>query len=165
MTQRLDWKAATLAGVIAGVVFLVLEIILVATVGGGSPWGPPRMMGAMLLGREVLPPPATFHLGVFVVAVAIYFVLSIIYGIILGWIISHWRMGLAKSIGVGAVFGLIIYIVNFYGFTALFPWFADARMPITLLSHVVFGLVLGWIYHALAIRHIARNASSVGEWP
>lgn len=157
MTSRLDLKAAIWAAIVAGFVFMILEMLLVATVGGGSPWGPPRMIGAIALGRDVLPPPPTFDLGVFVVAMLVHFALSIVLGIILGWIISRWRLGLMASIGVGAVFGLAVYFVHFYGFTAIFPWFAMARTWITIFAHIVFGAVLGWTYHALAVRHAVRD--------
>lgn len=163
VSDRIDWKAAVWAGVVAGIVFMMLEMILVATIGGGSPWGPPRMIGAMLLGPDVLPPPATFDLGVFLVAMVIHFILSIILAVPLAWAISRWRLSLAASIGAGAGFGLIIYLVNFYGFTALFPWFAGARTPITLVAHVVFGLVLGWTYHALVVRHFAHDTSEAQQ--
>jgi hypothetical protein len=57
-------------------------------------------------------------------------------------------------------FGLAIYVVNFYGFTALFPWFADARGWIAILSHAVFGLVLGAIYDRLEGRqHVSVRAA------
>lgn len=36
-----DLRSAAIAGLIAGVVFLVLELIMVPVFGGGSPWGPP----------------------------------------------------------------------------------------------------------------------------
>ena len=157
MPAKLDMKAAIWAGIIAGVVFMMLEMVLVATVGGGSPWGPPRMIAAIGMGKDVLPPPATFDLGVMMVAMAIHFVLAILLGIILGLIISRWKLGLMASIGVGAVFGLVVYLVNFYGSTALFPWFAMARTPITLMTHVSFGAVLGWSYHALAVRHFVSR--------
>lgn len=163
MSDRIDWKAAVWAGLVAGIVFMMLEMVLVATLGGGSPWGPPRMIGAMLLGPEVLPPPATFDVGVFLVAMVIHFILSIILAFPLAWVISRWRLSLGASIGAGAVFGLIIYLINFYGFTALFPWFANARTPITLVAHIVFGLVLGWTYHALAVRHFARETSEAQQ--
>lgn len=149
---NLDTKAALWAGIIAGVVFMMLEMVLVATVGGGSPWGPPRMIGAMALGRDVLPPPATFDATVFAVAMLIHFALSILLGLILGWMIGKWRLSLFASIAAGAVFGLIVYLVDFYGFTAIFPWFAMARTPITIVSHLAFGVVLGWAYHAIAGR-------------
>ena len=157
MPAKLDMKAAIWAGIIAGVVFMMLEMVLVATVGGGSPWGPPRMIAAIGMGRDVLPPPATFDLGVMMVAMVIHFVLAILLGIILGLIISRWKLGLMASIGGGAVFGLVVYLVNFYGFTAVFPWFAMARTPISLASHVIFGAVLGWSYPALAVRHFVSR--------
>ena len=160
MFTKLDIKAAIWAGIIAGVVFMMLEMVLVATVGGGSPWGPPRMIAAIGMGKDVLPPPATFDLGVMIIAMAIHFVLAILLGMILGLIVSRWKPGLMASIGVGAIFGLAVYLVNFYGFTALFPWFAMARTPITLLTHVMFGTVLGWSYHALAVRHFASRAEA-----
>ena len=60
LANVIDWKAALWAGIVAGFVFMVLEMLLVQLVGGGSMWGPPRMMAAMVMGRGVLPPPATF---------------------------------------------------------------------------------------------------------
>lgn len=152
MTAKLDWKAAILGALIAGVVFLMLEMVLVATVGGGSLWGPPRMIGAMVLGKDVLPPPATFDLGVMMTAMMVHFVTAMIYGAILGWVISHWRLGLGASLVAGLVFGLLIYFVNFYLFTAIWPWFAMARNWISIFSHAMFGLVLGWAYHAMASK-------------
>lgn len=50
------WSAAVWAGVIAGAVFLVLEMVMVPMFLDGSPWGPPRMIAAMAMGEEVLPP-------------------------------------------------------------------------------------------------------------
>ena len=44
-----NWKAVILAGLIAGLVFIVMEMVLVAVVGGGSPLGPPTMIGAIVL--------------------------------------------------------------------------------------------------------------------
>jgi hypothetical protein len=57
----------------------------------------------------------------------------------------------AAAIG-GLVFGLVIYAINFYGFTALFPWFAEARNWITILAHAIFGLTLGLVYEPFARR-------------
>jgi len=154
MDSRLDIKAAIWAGVIAGAVFMMLEMVLVGTIGGDSPWAPPRMIAAMALGEGVLPPPATFDLGIMVVAVMIHLVISVILAVVLGWAISHWRLSLGAALGVGLVFGLLLYVVNFYLMTAAFPWFAMARNGITIFAHPMFGLVLGWAYHAIAApRH------------
>ncbi len=139
-----NWKAAIKAGIVAGVVFLILEMLLVPLVKGGSPWGPPRMIAAILLGKEVLPPPATFALGMFLAALVVHFVLSIVFGIVLAFVVKGFEMGIA--IGIGLAFGLILYFVNFYGFTAVFPWFAMARSPVTIFTHMVFGAVAAWVY-------------------
>jgi hypothetical protein len=125
-------------------------MVLVGTIGGQSPWGPPRMIAAMAMGKSVLPPPATFELGIMMVAMMIHFVLSILLGVILGWAISRWRMSLVTAVIAGVVFGLLVYFVDFYLMTAIFPWFAMARGGISIFAHAMFGLVLGWTYHAMA---------------
>lgn len=153
MTGKVSWKAVVWAGIVAGVVFMMLEMALVGTVGDQSHWGPPRMIAAMAMGEGVLPPPATFDFGIMMVAMMIHLVLSVILGVILGWAISQWRMNLTTAIVAGTLFGLIVYFVNFYGFTAIFPWFAMARGGISIFAHAMFGLVLGWVYHAIASRY------------
>jgi len=144
-----NWKAAILAGLIAGAVFMMLEMIMVPLfMPDGSPWGPPRMIAAIGMGKEVLPPPATFALMPVMVAMIIHFPLSIIFAVILAFMIS--RFGLGIAVLIGAVFGLALYFVNFYGFTAIFPWFAMARGWVSIFAHIVFGAAAAWAYKALA---------------
>jgi len=142
----LDFKAALIAGLIAGAVFMMLEMALVATVGGGSPWGPPRMIAAIGMGRDVLPPPATFEIGMFVVAMLIHFALSIVLAIVFALIAG--RLGLVPALIAGAVFGLALYGLHFYGMTSVFPWFAMARGGIAIFAHISFGVALAWSYKA-----------------
>lgn len=148
--KSINWGAAIKASLIAGVVFLILELALVETVGGESMWGPPRMIGAILLGEDVLPPPATFHPASFAAALVVHIALSILYGVIFALVADRaaWTLGVAT--GVGLLFGLAIYAVNFYGMTALFPWFAMARNGVSIFAHAMFGLVLGYSYRKLA---------------
>ena len=153
MTSRMDYKAVLLAALIAGIVFMMLEMVLVATIGGGSPWGPPRMIAAMVMGKGVLPPPATFELITMLVAMMVHFTTSIVYAAILGWIISSRNLGLGMSLIVGTLFGLLLYLVNFYVFTSVWPWFAMARGMISVFAHAAYGFTLGWAYHRLTLRH------------
>nr|MDQ3007927.1 hypothetical protein [Chloroflexota bacterium] len=76
--QPVQWKAVVWAGLIGGAAFVMLEMIMVPLFGGGSPWGPPRMIAAILLGKGVLPPPATFDVGVLMTAMAVHLPLSIV---------------------------------------------------------------------------------------
>lgn len=155
---RPDWRAAVWAGIIAGLVFMMLEMILVPMFMGGSPWGPPRMIAAIALGEGVLPPPDTFAPGILAAAIVVHFVLSIVYALILGVLIAGSSRGTA--IWVGAGFGLVLYLVNFYLFTAIFPWFAMARNWISVFCHITFGLVAGWAYVALRRPALVREAAS-----
>lgn len=140
-------KAGALAGLIAGAVFMMMEMGLVA-MAGDSPWGPPRMIAAIVMGEGVLPPPATFDLMILMAAMAVHLMLSIVIGVAFALVAR--RYGLVMAVVAGAVLGLGLYIVNFHGFTAIFPWFAMARNMISIVSHIAFGAVLGLSYRMLA---------------
>lgn len=142
-TGRLDISAALWAGVIGGLLFLVLELALVPLM-GMSVWAPLQMIGAIVLGRDVLPPPAEFSASVVLAAALVHFALSIIYAAILGMIIAHRPMGVA--LGIGAIFGLALYLLNFYVFTGIYPWFADARNALSIGVHLAFGLSAAFVY-------------------
>lgn len=152
--EKIRWPLAIGAGSIAGIIFMGLEMILVQIFRGESLWGPPRMIAAILLGKSVLTSTASFNLAVFITTLALHFVLSIVYALILAWIVHS--LDATRGILVGAGFGLLLYFINFYGFTALFPWFAMARNPITIFTHIVFGIVVAWVYKFLPTLKIRR---------
>ncbi|MEO7366656.1 MAG: hypothetical protein ABIZ36_01785 [Gemmatimonadaceae bacterium] len=148
LEQPVQWKAAVWAGLIGGAAFMMLEMIMVPLLGGGSPWGPPRLIAAIVMGKGVLPPPATFDIGIFMAAMAVHFPLSVIFTLILAWVVA--RFDKSKAVLIGVAFGLILYVVNFYGFTAMFPWFAMARNWITIFTHIMFGVIAVVAYKQLA---------------
>ncbi|MEJ7805286.1 MAG: hypothetical protein WKG03_05125 [Telluria sp.] len=150
VAPRINAKAALWAAIIAGAVFMMLEMIMVPVFMGGSPWGPPRMIAAIGMGEGVLPPPATFDAGIMMVAMLIHFGLSVILAFLFAFIARGRTVGMATMIG--AAFGLAVYFVTFYGMTAVFPWFAMARGWIGIFAHIVFGAVLGWVYASQARR-------------
>lgn len=80
--RRVRLSAALWSGLIAGFVFLAIEMAMLITM-GQSPWDPPRMMGAIVLGRDVLPPPATFDISAVAAAMMVRFPLSMLYALIL----------------------------------------------------------------------------------
>lgn len=57
-------------------------------------------------------------MGVVAVGVLVHLVLSLVYALLLAFIIHRW--GLVVGIVGGALFGVAIYIINYYTFTALF---------------------------------------------
>lgn len=148
--KRSNTRAVIWSGLIAGAVFMVLEMLMVPIFLGGSPWAPPRMISAIILGQDVLPPPATFSFGILMAAMLVHFPLSIIYAYVLSLFIS--KRSLPGAIIVGGIFGAVLYLINFYLFTPLFPWFAMARNWVSVFSHIVFGVVAGWSYINLSGR-------------
>lgn len=143
-----DWKACAWAGLIAGVVFMMLEMGMVWIFMGQSPWGPPHMIAAMALGKDVLPPPGTwapFDITIMMVAMMIHFPMAIAYGLIVAWVVR--RLDWTGAFMVGAAFGLAIYVVNFYLVAPVaFPWFEMARNWVSIFAHVMFGAVAGLAY-------------------
>lgn len=155
------WMDGVWAGLIAGVVFMMLEMFMVWAFKGQSPWGPPHMIAAMVLGKDVLPPPGTwapFAMGIVMVAMIIHFMLSIVYGLLGAWMVHRFDMGVALL--VGAVFGWAIYAVNFLMIApVLFPWFEMARGGISIFAHVMFGVALTGSYILLRGRHRPGHGS------
>lgn len=147
-------KAVIWSGLIAGAVFMMLEMVMVPMFLGGSPWGPPRMIAAIAMGKSVLPPPATFDMTILLVAMVVHFGLSLVLALIFALVAKGRTAGSAALIG--GVFGLVVYLVFFYGMTALFPWFEMARNWVSIFVHIVFGVVLGWVYASVAGKVVVR---------
>ncbi|MBA3771271.1 MAG: hypothetical protein H0X13_01920 [Ramlibacter sp.] len=148
MRTSIRWGTAVWAGIVGGIVFMMLEMLLVWLAMGQSPWGPPRMIAAMVLGKDVLPPPATFSAPIMMVTMAIHMMASAAYGLVLGAIVH--RMGKGAALATGAVFGLVaVYFVNFHVVAPMmFPWFTEAQNWVSVLTHVVFGAVVAAVYTA-----------------
>ncbi len=146
----IKWKAAIWAGIAAGVVSTLAQVLLWASFTDAFPsalFRDSRLAAAILMGRDVLPPPASFDLSIMLIAACVHFTLSVVYGVMLAIMISRAAMGITVLIGAG--FGAALYVVNLYGFTAIFPWFAEVRDWITLAAHVVFGVTAAATYRAL----------------
>jgi hypothetical protein len=146
--RPITWSAAIWASIIAGVVFAVLEVALVPLFQHQSPWAPLHMIGAIALGPQAMVSPDTFDLGVVATAVIVHVQLAIFYGVILAFIVTSLDTGTA--VVVGAIYGLVLYLINFYGFTQWFPWFADARDWVSIFTHIVQSGLMAYLYKVLA---------------
>ena len=150
MKQLVDWRAAIWSGVISGVVFLVVAMALTAAY-VGSPWVMTRLIASVILGKGVLPPPASFTVGTFLASAVVHGVLSVGFACLIAYVFHRW--GLIVGILGGALFGLALYFVNFYTVSFFFPWFFPMRSWIMAASHVVFGALAGGIYEALEVEY------------
>ena len=147
--MSLNWIRAAAAGIVAGVVATVAQIILWWAFTDDLPsilYRDARLTAAIVMGPAVLPPPSTFDLAVMIVATGIHTGLSVAYSLILVFAIRRWPDG---ALLAGLVFGLILYVVNMYGMTGMFPQFSEVRDWITVAAHVVFGISVAAVYKIL----------------
>ena len=164
MRRPVNWSAALYAGVAAGILATVVQIALWSIFADMLPtilFRDARFTAAIVMGRAVLPPPASFEWLVMLVATLVHFALSIIYGLSLSWVIARLRA--APSLLVGAVFGLAVYGVNMYGFTTIFPWFEATRDWITVAAHVAFGIAAAGVYKMLSQRQYVHARGAISE--
>jgi hypothetical protein len=149
MTQVVDWSAAVWSGVISGVIFLAISMLL-TYIYIGSPWVINRLIASVVMGPNVLPPPATFDATIFIVSIIVQLLLSLTFACIIAIIFHRW--GLLVGVIGGGLFGLALYFINFYTFSLIFPWFFLMKSWIMVVSHVVFGALAGGIYEALEVE-------------
>lgn len=140
---RIDPVLALVAGISAGAIASVVQFALWWLAEMPFPetlFRDARLTAALVMGAGVLPPPSTPQWDILLVATLIHFALSVAYALLP----AHWagRLGTWPTLFAGALYGLAIYLVNLYGFTLLFPWFAVARDWATLVAHLVFGMAL-----------------------
>jgi hypothetical protein len=152
MEQLVDWRAALIAGLVAGAVFLLVQMLGQAMIVGQSAWVFPQHVGAIILGEEVLG--AGIDTTAVIVGVVLHFVFSVIFALILAAIIHEWE--LLVGLVVGLLFGLALYAINYYTFTRFFPWFFPITNWLDIVAHALFGLAAGAVYELLEIERFVR---------
>ena len=152
--------SALKAGLVAGLIFMVVEMLLVWLAMGMSPFAPPQMIAAIVMGPDVLPdaiPPGS-NIVVLMVGMLVHFALAIALAFVFKYLATALRLNGTMLIVAGVVFGLIVYAIHFYGMTSFFPWFAMARNWISIAAHAIFGLVLAYAL-------MPRAATTIHERP
>ena len=150
-----NWPVAAVSGLAAGAVLMVLDILWSSIVDTGGPWRTSHMIAPIFTGADVAQPSAfSFSVGIVSIALAVHYVLGIAFGLVLAAIMAPLRLdsSATKALLTGAVFGAVLYLVNFHGMVRVFPWLADMRGWATFAAHLVFGVVTALLYWKLAER-------------
>jgi len=156
MHQILDVKAALIAALISGIVFFLLNLFLTHAAVGSS-WIYTRVIASVVLGEEVLPPPATFDLTIFLISLAIHLLISVIFAMLIDLAIYRW--GLIIGFFGGGLLGLSLYVINFYALSYFFPWIYPYRSWVMVVSHIVFGALAGGLYELLEVEEFVSDDS------
>ncbi|MCA8107156.1 MULTISPECIES: sodium:proline symporter [Burkholderia] len=134
----------------------VIELLLWAMTGDDAVhnlFRDARLTAAIVMGPRVLGASGGFDPLVMGVATLVHAALSLVYAAVLARLIRS--LPLVAALFAGGAFGFLLYGVNLYGFTAIFPWFIPVRGAITLIAHLVFGITAAAVYH-VARRHATR---------
>lgn len=145
--EGFDWSASGWAGMIAGGAFIVIQTSFTSLFNGDPSVDAIRQIAAIALGDSVLPGATRFTALVFMAAMGVHLIMSLIYARVLAAIVHG--MTAERAILIGAGFGAVLYSANYYLFTNMFPWFAVSRGWITLFSHVAFGVIAAGAYEWL----------------
>jgi hypothetical protein len=143
----LVFASGALGGVVAGTVFGVAQVVA-AILQGHSAWQPLQAIAALILGPDTLQP-GNLNPAIVVIAIAIHYILSAVFGIILAVLsMSTFAVGTSRggAILTGMIWGFVIWLLNFFLIAPFaFQWFTTENRAVQLLLHVLFyGAPLGF---------------------
>jgi hypothetical protein len=149
--------SGAIAGVGAGIVFAMFEMVMAAlTNGTGAFFMPLRMIGAIGLGMSALDP-GTSLVTAGGAGLVIHMALSMMYGVgvaALLRIVPTLGRSAASVIEVASVAGALLWVVNFHLLAPAFgwTWFPDGTNALVqIVAHTVFfGTVLGFAFVRLS---------------
>lgn len=139
--KHVTWRAVLIAGVVAGTVFLITNLVLLPIALDIKPGLILRYFAGLVMGSDVLTDDGT---DILVVGLLVHYALAILFAFPITIVVHRW--GLSVGILGGAVLGLALYSINFYTLTNWVEWFFALKSTVLLFSHVLFGAVAGGVY-------------------
>jgi uncharacterized membrane protein YagU involved in acid resistance len=138
---------AIVAGVIAGLVFAVFEMITAALMMGPQAiFMPLRMIGAIVLGAAALDPSYSLVTAA-TAGVVVHMVLSVVFALLFA-LVAPSGASTTVLILSGIAFGTGLWLVNFYVIAPVigWNWFPEQTNPVVqFLAHAFFyGGPIGW---------------------
>ena len=155
----MDKRAATIAGLLAAVISLLLGMAVLQYLHENA-LGLPRLLATIVLGRNALDADITPVGTALGVGVAVHLVLGLVFAFEISFTLHRW--GFWVGLIGGGLFGLALYAINTYTMSRFFPEFFHYRSWFMVALHVVFGALCGGIYESLerdrrSGRSIYRN--------
>ena len=139
--KNVTWRAIPLAGLIAGTIALLTNLLLTPYFYEIKSGLTLRYIAGLVLGQDVLIEPKT---STHLVGIIVHFGFSLVFAMLIAIVIHRW--GLTVGVIGGAVLGLSIYLINLYTMTSFVEWFFAINNNVLALSHVLFGAVVGGVY-------------------
>lgn len=128
-------------GLVAGTLFILVTMWFADSTGGEAK-GPLMMISTIVLGKTAMAD-GTASVGT---GVAVHAVLSVLFGVVFGFIASRLRTN-GSVLVAGTAYGALLYITNFLVFAPLaFPVLKMANQPFEVVVHIVFGTLLALFF-------------------
>lgn len=155
-TRTVDWSIALIAGIVAMVVFAIIEMAFSWAMRGASALSPLAVFGTATL--DVLMPSAHAGGGPKTMAVGAASLLAIgaVSGIVLAYLVD--RVGVLGAAIVGVVFGLAMYAIDVYGIARLVPALAALRDWMSAIAYAIQGVLAAVLYKVMTRAEAAPVA-------
>lgn len=157
-----DWiKHGVIGGIVAAIGMMMAEMILAAAMGMDA-FMPPRMIGGIVLGKSAMDPGTPLMMAA-LAGILVHMILSMVYGVIFAWLTVniHALQTTTTVIVGGLIYGLVLWVVNFYVIAppAGWVWFPTMANPVQqIISHAIgFGLVLGIYFERVLVHRLASR--------
>jgi hypothetical protein len=153
-----SWSAAVFAGLMAALAWFAWRI-LASWWAGEPPWRTTSLIASLVLGDDVVQISKVFDPKVAGTAALVHLGLSIALACLIAPALARLRM--TGAVVAGVLYGALLYVINLHVIAPLFlPWMTELSGVITLVSHLLFGLVLGYCYKLSdAARRKSRGAT------
>lgn len=166
--QLVDWSAAIWAGLIAGAVFIALNLIVLPMIHGGNAWWMSRLFASPVMKTAILADaegnPESFNATALLVTLLMAFGLSVLFSLVLNFITHRW--GWLTAAIVGALFGVCLYFINLYVLVDLSSAGVHmnfVRTPFFLGTHILFGALVGLIYELMEVEEFVDDQGNPVE--
>lgn len=137
--------AAFMAGLVGGLVFLIIELITGYAMGFAPPLGPADVVLSALVQGDVQA--FGFDFGLIFIAAVFQIFVAVLLAFILAFLVYRWSTQTAVLVGV--VYGFVVYLVGLLLFGIGLSVIGSARGLIMLLNHLLLGGLMAWIYKTI----------------
>ncbi len=128
----------------ASIAMGMIEMVYEGLVGAGF-WSPLVFIGATVLrGLQSVEIPVTFHPAAVVLGTMGHMMNSALFGILFAWLVSRTAVPRARLLQAGALYGLVIFLVMWYGIVpAVDPVMRNLNGAMFAIAHIMWGAMLG----------------------
>jgi hypothetical protein len=160
-SRGIGWGRAILAGIVAMIVFIVIEMAFSWAMRGASPGQPLVVFGTVTLQVLMSPAHAGGGIRTMLMGAALLLVLGALSGVVLAYIVD--RIGVTGAAVAGAIFGLAMYVADLYGGTRFFPVLLDLRDWMSALAYVIQGALTAALYKVMTREDVHAVSADEGH--